>query len=187
MPMQFSTTLRNNRLSQIATLLASGSIAVRTGAPPANAAAANSGTLLASVPLGASPFNTPSGGSMSLAATVSDTSIDASGYPGHYRAYAADGTTCHVQGIAAITWKASANFPAGAHCINDSNKVYRCTTGGVSASSGGPTGTGGTITDGSAVWAFVQDGLDGVLALEADLTFGQTLNITGFAITDGNA
>jgi hypothetical protein len=34
-------------------------------------------------------------------------------------------------------------------------KVYHCTTGGASASSGGPTGTTSSITDGTVTWAYV--------------------------------
>lgn len=45
-----------------------------------------------------------------------------------------------------------------AYSLNDvrvnGGKAYICTTAGTSAGSGGPTGTGTGITDGSAVWAY---------------------------------
>jgi hypothetical protein len=37
----------------------------------------------------------------------------------------------------------------------NSGNVYECTTAGTSAGSGGPTGTGSNITDGTAVWRWV--------------------------------
>ena len=39
--------------------------------------------------------------------------------------------------------------------INDTGKVYLCTTSGTSAGSGGPTGTGSDITDGTAHWTYI--------------------------------
>lgn len=49
--------------------------------------------------------------------------------------------------------------PVGAADINvvsnDSGKLYMCKTPGTSASSGGPTGTGADITDGTAHWTYV--------------------------------
>jgi hypothetical protein len=41
------------------------------------------------------------------------------------------------------------------HVYVGSGNLYRCTTAGTSASSGGgPTGTGSSITDGTAVWTY---------------------------------
>lgn len=48
--------------------------------------------------------------------------------------------------------------PAGVarHVVtNDTGKIYACITAGTSAGSGGPTGTGSNITDGTAHWAYV--------------------------------
>jgi hypothetical protein len=68
-----------------------------------------------------------------------------------------------------IKWRASRAWTVGDICSNDflpevngtgihvntgSGKLYRCTTAGTSASSGGPTGTGTSITDGTAVWEY---------------------------------
>ena len=38
--------------------------------------------------------------------------------------------------------------------VKNAGNIYTCTTAGTSAGSGGPTGTGLTIADGSAVWAY---------------------------------
>jgi hypothetical protein len=53
------------------------------------------------------------------------------------------------------TWKAAATVAAGTYRANDTRKLYLCTTGGITAGSGGPTGTGATITDNTAIWKYV--------------------------------
>ena len=47
-----------------------------------------------------------------------------------------------------IPWAASTSYTAGvSYVMNDSRKVYACITTGLSASSGGPTGTGSSCVD----------------------------------------
>ena len=78
-------------------------VAVFTGAPPANVAAANSGTELWRATLASDWAAAASGGAKAWNnLPVSDT-FDASGTPGHYRMYASDGTTCHEQGTVTFT------------------------------------------------------------------------------------
>lgn len=56
----------------------------------------------------------------------------------------------------ASAWAASTSYsPIGKHVTNDSGKVYALITAGVSNSTGGPTGTGSSISDGSAAWKYV--------------------------------
>ena len=50
-------------------------------------------------------------------------------------------------------WAGSTTYSTGQQVTNDSGKLYTCTTAGTSAGSGGPTGTGSSISDGSCVWA----------------------------------
>jgi hypothetical protein len=57
-------------------------------------------------------------------------------------------TNCPAQ------WIPSHPYALGRQVNNGAN-TYVCTTAGTSASSGGPTGTGTGITDGTCVWAFV--------------------------------
>lgn len=102
--LQYSTTLRNNQLDQIdATAGGTAIMKVRTGALPANCAAADSGTVLASLTLPASWMGAASGGSVVKSGTWEDTSADAAGTAGHFRLYANDGTTCHMQGDVTAT------------------------------------------------------------------------------------
>lgn len=53
-------------------------------------------------------------------------------------------------------WTASTAYALGAN-VTSAARLYVCTGAGTSASSGGPTTTAGTITDGAATWAYVSD------------------------------
>ncbi len=55
-------------------------------------------------------------------------------------------------------WQANTAYAVGDVVKNDSDKVYTCDTAGTSAGSGGPTGTGANITDGSARWDYTRTG-----------------------------
>ena len=55
-------------------------------------------------------------------------------------------------------WTATTAYDATDRVINDGGRTYSCTTAGISAGSGGPTGTGTAITDGTVVWSFVAAG-----------------------------
>lgn len=57
-------------------------------------------------------------------------------------------------GRLARAWVASTTYAVGQVRENGGN-IYRCVTAGTSAGSGGPTGTGTAITDGSVVWDYV--------------------------------
>lgn len=61
---QWSTLAQNTRLSSISTAASSGFVDIYTGAQPANANATITGTLLCSLPLGATAFKAPSSGTM---------------------------------------------------------------------------------------------------------------------------
>lgn len=104
MTLQLSTAVRNGMLDAIETVTGGSAILkIRTGAPPANCGAADSGTVLATVNLPADYMTAASGGSKTKSGTWEDTSADASGTAGHWRLYASDGTTCHAQGTVTAT------------------------------------------------------------------------------------
>lgn len=99
MALQYSVTVRNAKLDAIETAIgASAVLKIRSGAPPANVAAADSGTVLATVNLPADWMAAASSGSKAKSGTWEDTSADATGTAGHFRIYASDGTTPHIQG-----------------------------------------------------------------------------------------
>lgn len=102
MALQYSTTLRNNQLDQIeSTTGASAKLQLRTGAPPANCAAADSGTLLCEMALPADWMAAAASGAVAKAGTWTGTGAVGAGTgtnAGHFRIKDSTGATCHVQG-----------------------------------------------------------------------------------------
>ena len=104
MPFQFSTAARNASLDAIETAIgASPILRIRTGAAPANCAAARTGTILATMTLPADFMAAASGGSKGLSGTWQDAAADAAGTAGHFEIMDATGTTCHIQGSITAT------------------------------------------------------------------------------------
>lgn len=99
MSLQFSVAVRNARLDAIETAIgASAILKIRSGSAPANCAAADTGTVLATVTLPADWMAAAASGAKAKSGTWEDTSADATGTAAHFRIYASDGTTCHMQG-----------------------------------------------------------------------------------------
>ena len=104
MAIQLSTVVRNARLDALETAVGTSAVMkIRSGAQPANVATADSGTVLATLPLPSDWMSAASGGTKALTGTWQDTSADAAGTAGHFRIYASDGTTAHVQGSVTAT------------------------------------------------------------------------------------
>ena len=104
MAIQLSTAVRNARLDAIESAVGTDAIMkLRTGAQPANCAAADSGTVCATLNLPSDWMAAASGGVKSKSGTWQETSADAAGTIAHYRIYASDGVTCHLQGSVTIT------------------------------------------------------------------------------------
>lgn len=102
MAFQFSTPARNAALDAIeATIGTAPTLELRTGAAPANCAAADSGTVLATMTLPSDWLAAAASGSKALSGTWQDTSADAAGTAGHFRIKA--GATCHIQGTVTAT------------------------------------------------------------------------------------
>jgi hypothetical protein len=135
MAVKLSTAVRNARLDAIETAVGTSAVLkIRTGAPPATVATADSGTVLATLNLPSDWLAAASGGTKAKSGTWEDTSADAAGTAAHFRVYASDGTTAHLQGTVTAT------------------------------------GGGGDMTLDNAV-----------------IAAGQSITITGFTLTDGNA
>ncbi|WP_149589839.1 hypothetical protein [Tabrizicola flagellatus] len=102
MAFQFSTAARNAALDAIETAIGPApTLELRTGAPPANCAAADSGSVLATMTLPSDWLAAASGGTKELAGTWQDSAADAAGTVGHFRIK--QGATCHIQGSVTIT------------------------------------------------------------------------------------
>jgi hypothetical protein len=135
MALQFSAAVRDAENDAIETAVGvSAVLKIRTGAPPANVATADSGTVLATLTLPSDWMAASSAGAKAKSGTWQDTSADAAGTAAHFRIYASNGTTAHIQGT-------------------------------VTASGGG-----GDLT------------LD-----NTSIALAQTVTITGFTLTSGNA
>jgi hypothetical protein len=103
MALKASTAVRNAMLDAFeAAIGASPVLKLRSGAPPAAAASADTGTVIATINLGADWMANASGGSKGFSSTpLQDLAADAQGVIGHFRLYANDGVTCHYQGTVA--------------------------------------------------------------------------------------
>ncbi len=135
MALKYSVAVRNAQLDAFETACGvSAILRIRTGAAPANCAAADTGTVLATLNLPSDWMAAAASGIKSKSGTWEDVSADATGTAGHFRLYASDGTTVHAQGE--IT----------------------------------ATGLGGDLT-----------------LINTSIAVGQTVTITGFTLTAGNA
>lgn len=104
MAVQLSTAVRNARLDAIETTIGTAAVLkIRTGAAPADCAAADSGTVLATCTLPSDWLAAASGGSKAKSGTWEDLSADNTGTAAHFRLYASDGTTCGMQGTVTAT------------------------------------------------------------------------------------
>ena len=104
MALQFSDTVRNARLDAIETAIGvSAILEIRSGAAPANCAAARTGTVGVTMALAADYMAAASGGTKAKLGTWDDASADASITAGYFTIYASNGTTVHAQGTVTAT------------------------------------------------------------------------------------
>lgn len=99
MAIQLSVAARNGRLDAIETEGGlSAILKIRTGAAPVDCAAADLGTVLATLTLPADWMAAAASGSKAKLGTWQDTAADATGTAAHFRIYKSDGITCVIQG-----------------------------------------------------------------------------------------
>ena len=104
MSLQFSVAVRNAMLDAIETTIGvSAVLRLRTGAPPADCAAADSGTVVATATLPADWMAAAASGSKALLGTWQDISADNAGTVAHFRIYESSGVTAHQQGTVTMT------------------------------------------------------------------------------------
>lgn len=102
MTVQRSTAARNAMLDALeASIGTAPKLQIRSGAPPANCAAADAGVLLAEFALPADWAGNAANGSKAWNAVAAVTAA-ASGVAGHYRLKDSAGTTCHEQGTVGL-------------------------------------------------------------------------------------
>ena len=187
MTMQLDTTTRTNMATQLANAVAGGTMKLFSGAVPANCAAADPAGLLATGTL-PNPALTAASGATAISGTWSATGSNG-GTLACFRLY--DTTAvCRAQGSVGWTAQQGAWAPSTAYAVGNTvsngGNVYRCTTAGTSAASGGPTGTGTGIADGTAVWTYL--GIVGDLNVDnTSISTGQVLTDQTFTYTIGGA
>ena len=104
MTLQLSVAVRNARLDALETAIgATAVLKIRTGTVPASVATADSGTVLATLTLPSDWMAAAASGAKAKAGTWQDATADATGTAGHFRLYASDGTTAHLQGTVTAT------------------------------------------------------------------------------------
>lgn len=101
---QYSVDVRNAQADAFETVTGTSAILkLRTGAPPANCATADSGTVVATLNLPADYLSNAANGTKSKSGTWEDPAADAAGTIGHFRIYKSDGVTCTMQGTVTQT------------------------------------------------------------------------------------
>lgn len=104
MTVQLSTAVRNAMLDAIEVTIGTAPVLrIRTGAQPANCAAARSGTVLATLTLPSDWLAAASAGAKAKSGTWEDLSADATGTAAHYEIMDSGLTTCHEQGTVTLT------------------------------------------------------------------------------------
>ena len=104
MAVKFSVAVRNARLDALETAIGTSAVLkIRSGAAPTNITDADSGTVLATLSLPSDWMANAASGSKSKSGTWQDTSADNTGTAAHFRVYASDGTTQHMQGSITAT------------------------------------------------------------------------------------
>lgn len=104
MALKFSVGVRNAELDAIETAIGvSAVLKIRTGAPPTNITDADTGTVLATLTLPSDWMAVAAAGAKAKSGTWEDLAADADGVAGHFRIYASNGTTQHMQGVVSGT------------------------------------------------------------------------------------
>lgn len=103
MALQLSTAVRNARLDAVETTIGTDPVLyIRTGSAPANCAASDSGTVLATITLPTDWAGDASSGAKAKSGTWQDSSADDTGTAAHFRIKSSGGTT-HIQGTITAT------------------------------------------------------------------------------------
>ena len=103
MALQYSVTVRNAQLDVVeSTIGTTPVITFFSGSPPANCAAADTGTVLDTFALPSDWMAAASSGSKAKSGTWT-MSGDAAGTIGHFRIKESTNTTCHIQGTVTAT------------------------------------------------------------------------------------
>ena len=176
--MNVSETFASTALAAGAALLNGGGFTFYSGAMPTSPETALSGnTSLCAFTFSSTAFGTPSysgGYEVSAASFTESSETPTVNGTANFARLTESGGTAVLDITISAPWQASTAVIVGQLVTNGGN-TYQCTTAGTTASSGGPTGTGSGIDDGTAVWEYT--------ATAADYTLGNALLQTGVPLT----
>lgn len=103
MAVQLAVLTRNARLDAIETEIGTTPVLkLRSGAQPANCAAADTGTVLCSITLPSDWMAAAASGSKAKASTWQGTTSGGGGTIAHFRIYDSGGSTCKIQGSVGV-------------------------------------------------------------------------------------
>jgi hypothetical protein len=103
MALQYGVALRTAQAGAIETAIGTSPVlTLRSGAPPANCATADSGTLIATLNLPSDWLAAAASGAVSKTGTWEDLSADNAGTVGHFR-IKTSGAVCEIQGTVTTT------------------------------------------------------------------------------------
>lgn len=197
--MQYSAAIYLPRLDQVEIAAgASAKLNIYYGAMPANCAAADTGILLAILPLPADWMNNASGTTKTLLGSWTGTASAGAGVtPTHFRIKDTANTTCHIQGTSGINTiiNTSALTAAGSNVLNfaatSGAVVGQIVTGaGIPANATVLSLTGTTVTisvastTGVASAAAITFGYE--MPVNGTITSGQNITISSFTLTAAN-
>lgn len=183
---QYSVAIQNGQLDQVEVVTgASAKLQIRTGAPPANCAAADSGTLIVEIPL---PSDWMAAASTSAKVKAGTWQANASGAgtltAGHYRIKDNAGSTTHVQGTAGQNVVISTNALTSA---NGNVLNFASTTGVVVGMNVSGTGvvSGATVVALTSTTVTLSHTSTAGVASAASITFSYDLPLDNASIANG--
>lgn len=198
--MQYSSAIYLARLDQVEVSAgATAKLNIYSGTIPANAAAADTGTLLATLTLPSDWMNAASGTTKTLLGSWTGTASGGAGAtPTHFRLKDNANTTCHVQGTSGIN--VSLTTATTATPTNGNVLTFASTTGAAVGQTLTGTGilpgttaiavTGTTITMSQSSTAGVSTGVVITCGYEmpvnGTITSGQTITVSSFTLTAAN-
>jgi hypothetical protein len=180
--MNVAQTAASTALSAFDALYSAGTLTLYQGAIPASPETLiGSQIALAKFTFASPAFSAPSYTSLQEVASASfaSTSVTPS----------ANGTACFARAVAGTSGTVLADYTVGAawqpgtavmvgqYAINNGN-TYVCQTAGTTAASGGPSGTGTNIADGTAYWSFNNAGSTDIVVSTTTLNTGVSLSVT---------
>jgi hypothetical protein len=180
--MNVAQTAASTALSAFDALYNSGTLTLYQGAIPVSPETLiGSQIALAKFTFASPAFSAPSYTSLQEVAPASfaSTSVTptANGTACFARAVASTNSTVLADYTVGAAWQPATAVMAGQFVINNGN-TYVCQTAGTTAASGGPSGTGTNITDGTTYWNFNNAGSTDIVVSSTALSTAVPLSVT---------